>query len=62
MVEKWLKALDNGELVGVVLADFRKNFDLVDHNILMKKLDLYKFNQVSLNWFRSYCITFYHKA
>ena len=49
MVEKWLKALDNGEIVGVVLVNFRKAFDLVDHNILMKKLELYKFNQVSLN-------------
>ena len=54
MVEKWLKALDNGELVGVIFVDFRKAFDLVDHDILMKKLELYKFNQVSLNWFRSY--------
>ena len=36
MVEKWLKALDNGELVGVVLVDFQKAFDLVNHNILMK--------------------------
>ena len=44
MVEKWLNALDNGELVGVVLVDFRKAFDLVDHNILMKKLELSKFN------------------
>ena len=47
-------SLDNGELVGVVLVDFRKAFDLVDHNILMKKLELYKFNWVSLNWSRSY--------
>ena len=54
MVEKWLKALDNGELVGVVLVAFQKAFDLVNHNILMKKLELYKFSQVSLNWFRSY--------
>ena len=54
MVEKWLKAFNNGELVGVIFVDFRKAFDLVDHDILMKKLELYKFNQVSLNWFRSY--------
>ena len=47
-------SLDNGELDGVVLVDFRKAFDLADHNILMKKLELYKFNWVSLNWFRSY--------
>ena len=54
MVEQWLKALDNGELVGVLLVDFRKAFDLVDHNILLKKLKLYKLNQVTLNWFSSY--------
>ena len=54
MVEQWLKALDNGELVGVLLVDFRKAFDLVDHNILLKKLELYKLNQVTLNWFRLY--------
>ena len=54
MVEKWLKILDNSELVGIILVDFRKAFDLVDHSILMKKLELYKFNQVSINWFRSY--------
>ena len=49
MVERWLKALDNGELVRVLLVDFRKAFDLVDHNILLKKLELYKLNQVTLN-------------
>ena len=54
MVEKWLKALDNGELVGVIFVDFRKAFDLVDHNILLKKLEIYQFSQVTLNWFKSY--------
>ena len=54
MVDKWLKALDRGELVGVVLVDFRNAFDLVDHEILLKKLELYKLNHTCLNWFRSY--------
>ena len=54
MVEKWLKALDKGELVGVIFVDFRKAFDLVDHSILLKKLEIYKFSQVTLNWFKSY--------
>ena len=36
MTDKLLKALDRGELVGVVLVDFRKAFDLVDHEILLK--------------------------
>lgn len=54
MVEKWLKALDKGDLVGVILVDFRKAFDLVDHNILLRKMELYKLNQNTLKWFRSY--------
>ena len=54
MVDKWLKALDRGELVGTVLVDFRKVFDLVDHDILLRKLEYYKLNQNCLNWFRSY--------
>ena len=54
MTDKWLKALDRGELVGVVLVDFRKAFDLVDHEILLRKLKYYKLNETCLNWFRSY--------
>ena len=54
MVDKWLKALDRGEFVGIVLVDFRKAFDLVDHDILLRKLEYYKLNQNCLNWFRSY--------
>ena len=54
MVEKLLEALSNSEIVGIILVDFRIAFDLVDHSILLKKLEFYKFNQVSINWFRSY--------
>ena len=54
MVEKWLRSLDKGELAGVILVDFRKAFDLVDHSILLKKMELYKLNQNSWNFFRSY--------
>ena len=46
MVDKWLKALDRRELVGVILVDFRKDFDLVDHGILLRKLEIYKLNQI----------------
>lgn len=54
MIDKWLKALDKGEIVGAILVDFRKAFDLVDHNILLNKLKLYKINRTALNWFESY--------
>ena len=35
MIDRWLNSLDNGQLVGVVLVDFKKAFDLVDHKILL---------------------------
>ena len=37
MVDSWLKALNAGKLIGCVMVDFRKAFDLVDHQILLKK-------------------------
>ena len=36
MVDSWLKAINDGKLIGSVLVDFRKAFDLVDHKILLK--------------------------
>ena len=41
MTDSWLNAMDNGEMIGVVLVDFKKTFDLVDHDILLTKLDIY---------------------
>ena len=36
------------------MIDFRKAFDLVDHNLLLNKLRIYRFNDLSLSWFKSY--------
>ena len=54
MIDRWLHSLDNGQLIGVVLVDFKKAFDLVDHKILLEKLNLYNLSEDSLNWFSSY--------
>ena len=46
MVDSWLKALNAGKLVGTVMVDFRKAFDLVAHQILLKKLQSYKCSDI----------------
>ena len=40
MTENWLKAINEGKIVGSVMVDFRKAFDLVDHELLLRKLEL----------------------
>ena len=49
-----MSCIDKGDLVGSLFIDFRKAFDVVDHEILMKKLKLYKLSETSLSWFSSY--------
>jgi len=34
----WTTSLDTGQAVRTIFVDFRKAFDLVDHNILLKKI------------------------
>jgi ribonuclease P/MRP protein subunit RPP40 len=54
LIDSWLKDIDNGEMTGLLLVDFRKAFDLVDHDILLKKLSTYRFNDIAMKWFQSY--------
>ena len=54
MIDSWLDAIDKGKMIGVVLVDFKKAFDLVDHNILLDKLSLYGIKGEALSWFNTY--------
>ena len=49
-----VKAINEGKLVVCAMIDFRKAFDLVDHQLLLNKLHIYKFSDMSLSWFKSY--------
>ena len=56
MTEAWLSEMDSGNLTGTVLLDFSKAFDLVNHNILIHKLKVYKFSEQTLTLLRSYLL------
>ena len=40
MTDAWLQAVNDGNVVGYALVDFRKAFNLVDHNYKINKLSL----------------------
>ena len=54
LTDKWLEAMDNGNLTGLLLIDFRKAFDIINHKILIDKLSCYGINGTVLQWFISY--------
>ena len=54
IIDGLLFNLDNDRVNGLVLVDYRKAFDMVDHEILLKKLKAYGVVDTSLSWFHSY--------
>ena len=54
LIEKWLKDVDEGKYVGAVFLDFKKAFDMVNHDVLFYKLELHHFSSSSLQLMKSY--------
>ena len=50
----WTKNMDEKKLNGVVFLDLRKAFDLVNLDVLMAKLKIYKCDKQTQEWFKSY--------
>ena len=54
MQEKWKHLLDNGYNIGVLFMDLSKAFDVLNHSLLLAKLDAYGFSLKSTTFIQSY--------
>ena len=54
LLSEWLESMDNGNLTGLLLIDFRKAFNLINHEILIKKPACYGVEGNVLEWFSSF--------
>ena len=62
IADEWLEAMDKVLFTGVVMIDLHRAFDVVDHKLLLKKLQVYGLNTNSLKWFPSYLSGRYQKV
>ncbi len=54
ILNKWTTAINNDNMNGAILLDLRKAFDLIDHDILIQKLRMYKCSDITIDLFTSY--------
>ena len=54
IVDDWITAIDNNEIVGTIFLDISKAFDPFNHEILLIKLKYYQVSNNAIYWFRSY--------
>ena len=53
-INDWHYYINNDNIVGCITFDFRKAFDVVCHENLIKKLSLYGCDHLTLSWFSSF--------
>ena len=53
IIDDLLFKLNDDCFSGMVLVDYRKAFDMIDHTLLLKKLEVYGLSKESLQWFTS---------
>ena len=54
LLEKWKRAVDNGQMFGALLTDLSKAFDCRDHELLIAKLNAYGFSLPALKLVHDY--------
>ena len=52
--DKILKSVDHGLVTGMILIDLQKAFDAINHDILLKKLNIICFTDDTVKWFQSH--------
>ena len=55
MISRFHQAINNGQIICMVMVDFRKAFDLVDHTLLLKNSSITKFVVTHFNGFLHTC-------
>ena len=46
--------MDKGDTNDLLMLDLSKAFDLINHNLLLKKLETYGLTESTLGWFKSH--------
>ena len=54
LTDDLLRVIDKGYVVGLISLDLEKAFDLISHDLLLKKLKYFGFDESVINWFRNY--------
>ena len=54
MYDRWVRAAAAGQVSGVILIDLSAAFDLVDSDLLLKKLKIYGLDDDFLFWIKGY--------
>ena len=62
IIDNWIHDIDNDEIVGTVFLDLTKAFDLINHKLLLRKLEYYQFSADSIQWISSYLTDRYQKV
>ena len=54
LIDQWKWAIDRKSITVAAYLDLRKAFDIINHDILLSKLDMAGITGTSYNWFKSY--------
>ena len=54
LVEQWLTNINNNEFNGAIFVDFKKDFDVIEHDLLLRILSSYGMLDTALEFFQSY--------